>query len=266
MVARARSLPARLTPNGWLDALRQILVFATAIYAYSVVRSLADDPGMTAAAFQHARAIIDLERALHLFVEPAIQSWASGSHAVTGVSSWIYLNAQTTVMVAALVWLYMFRNGSYYFVRNMLVMAMGIALVGYVLFPTAPPRFFAEWGFTDTVANFTGVPPIKSAAVNGLFNPYAAVPSMHVAIAVMLGWPLSRLVRRRAAKVLWVAYPAVMTFVVVVTANHFLIDAALGGVTAALSAVGAAWLSRARPAVWSFAQPQGVAQPQRVPA
>ena len=80
-----------------------------------------------------------------------------------------------------------------------------------------------------------------------LTNPYAAVPSMHVAFALMIGWPLARLVRWRLVRVLWLLYPFLMTFVIVVTANHFLIDAFLGALTAGVSAYGASWLARARP-------------------
>jgi hypothetical protein len=75
---------------------------------------------------------------------------------------------------------------------------------------------------------------------------------MHVAFALMIGWPLVRLSRRRIAKVLWMLYPLVMTFVIVVTANHFIVDALLGAVTAGASAYGAIWLARARPGVWRF--------------
>ena len=70
--------------------------------------------------------------------------------------------------------------------------AFGIALIGYTVFPTAPPRFLPEWGFIDTVAQFTGVPQ-DSVTVDALFNPYAAVPSMHAGFAIMIGWPLATL-------------------------------------------------------------------------
>ena len=71
----------------------------------------------------------------------------------------------------------------------MFLVAFGIALIGYTVFPTAPPRFLPEWGFIDTVAQFTGVPQ-DSVTVDALFNPYAAVPSMHAGFAIMIGWPL----------------------------------------------------------------------------
>jgi hypothetical protein len=249
MVARVRNLHGRLLPHGWPDFLRQIVLFTGAYYAYRIARGMVD--GRTAAAFQHARELIDLERTLHVFVEPSVQAWASGSEIVIDAASWVYINAQTTVTLGALVWLYLRRNDSFYFVRNMMIVAMAIALVGYIAFPTAPPRFLPEWGFVDTVAGFTGVHS-DSVAVDALFNPYAAVPSMHIAFSLMIGWPLSRLVASRLAKAFWLGYPALMTFVIVATANHFLIDALLGALTAGLAAAAARSLARARPTAWGF--------------
>jgi hypothetical protein len=68
----------------------------------------------------------------------------------------------------------------------------------------------------------------------------------------MIGWPLAKLVKHRFARVFWLLYPLLVTFVIVATANHFLADAFLGGCTAAVAAAAAAWLARARPAVWAF--------------
>jgi hypothetical protein len=251
MVARARLLQARVLPHGWLDALRQISLFAAAYLAYRLVRGLVE--GDANAAFAHASDLISLERTLHLFVEPSIQAWASGSHLVIILASWLYVNAQTSVTVAALLYLYLCHNRNFYFVRNMFMIAMAIALVAYTVFPTAPPRFMPEWGFIDSVSDSTGVHVSHaSASMNALFNPYAAVPSMHVAFALMIGWPLARLARRRVVRVLWLLYPFLMTFVIVVTANHFIFDALLGALTAGASAYGASWLARARPGVWRF--------------
>jgi membrane-associated phospholipid phosphatase len=251
MVARARLLQARVLPHGWLDALRQVSLFGLAYLAYRLVRGLAE--GDANAAFAHARDLISFERTLHLFVEPSIQAWASGSHVVMVGASWLYVNAQTSVTIGALLYLYLCHNRSFYFVRNMFMIAMAIALVGYIVFPTAPPRFMPEWGFIDSVSDFTGVHVSDtSTSMHALFNPYAAVPSMHVAFALMIGWPLARLVRSPVVRVLWLVYPFLMTFVIVVTANHFLIDALLGALTAAASAYGAIWLARARPGVWRF--------------
>jgi hypothetical protein len=251
MVARIRLLPARVLPNGWLDVLRQVLLFGLAYLAYRVVRGMVE--GRAGAAFQHARELIQVERTMHFFVEPSVQAWASGSHFLMDGASWLYVNAQTSVTLAALVYLYLRHNRSFYFVRNMFMIAMLIALVGYTVFPTAPPRFMPEWGFIDSVSDFTGVHVSHaSSSMSTLLNPYAAVPSMHVAFALMIGWTLAKLVRRKAVRVMWILYPFLMTFVIVATANHFLLDAFLGALTAGVSAYGARWLARARPAVWRF--------------
>ena len=98
----------------------------------------------------------------------------------------IYLNAQFSIAIGFLLWLYLFRNESYYFVRNMFVVAMGLALVGYTLYPTAPPRMFPEYGFVDTINDFSDVNHDSSLA-KIFINPYAAVPSMHCAFAMMIG-------------------------------------------------------------------------------
>ncbi|HEY7891972.1 MAG TPA: phosphatase PAP2 family protein [Solirubrobacteraceae bacterium] len=251
MLARLRLLQARVLPHGWLDVVRQLLLVGLAYGAYSLVRGLVQ--GNATAAFQHAREMIQIERALHVFVEPSVQAWASGSHALMDFSSWLYVNAQTSITVAALIYLYGRHNHSFYFVRNMFAIALLIALVGYAVFPTAPPRFLPEWGFIDTVSDITGVHVSHaSASMSALFNPYAAVPSMHVAFALMIGWPLASLSRTRAAKVLWRLYPLLIAFVIVATANHFILDALLGALTAAVSAYGAHWLARARPGAWRF--------------
>ena len=249
MLAPARPLQARLLPHGRLDVVRQILLFSAAYWGYRLVRGQVD--GKAAESFQNARELISIERGSHLFVEPAVQGWTSAHSWLIDSASWIYVNAQATVTVGALLFIYLMHNRSFYFVRNMLMVAMGMALVGYVIFPTAPPRFLPEWGFVDSVASLTSIAQ-DSVAVNALFNPFAAVPSMHVAFALMLGWPLARLVRQPLIKAIWLAYPLLITFVVVATANHLLLDALLGGLATGASAWAAGRLGQVRPAVWAF--------------
>ena len=229
--------------------MRQLALFGGAYYVYRIVRGIVD--GQTALAFDHARLVVDLERGMGLFFEPAVQTWASGQEWLLTGANWMYVNSHFVITTTFLIWLYLARNYAYYFVRNMFMIAMGLALVGYVAFPTAPPRYLPEWGFTDTVAAFVGRAAENSAGV--LYNPYAAVPSMHVAFALMIAVPAIMLVRSRLLRLFWGVYPALVTFVVVVTANHFWIDAALGVLVAAVSALAArAALARARPEAWAW--------------
>src|SRR3954469_10731045 len=157
MLARLRSLQALLLPRGPFDVVRQVLLFGTAYYCYRLVRGAVDDPVGAAVAFKHARELISVEQSLHIFVEPSIQAWASTKPAIIDSASWMYINAQVTITVGALVWLYLRHNASFYFIRNMFAIAMAIALVGYIALPTAPPRFFPEWGFVDSVSDLVGV-------------------------------------------------------------------------------------------------------------
>jgi hypothetical protein len=243
-------LMARLLPHGPLDVLRQALLFYAAYHGYSIVRGLANQPGVAAQAFDNGRSIIELQRTLGIFVEPHVQVWFATKPALIDLASWLYVNAQSTVLMGTLVFFYFFRNPSFYFVRNMLMVAMGIALVGYLAYPTAPPRFFPEWGFHDAVADFAGVEPDSS--VNTLFNPYAAMPSMHVAFALMLGWSLAAAVRSRVARIWWQVYPLLVVVVIVATANHFLLDAFMGALAAGAAALTARQLGALRPAAWRF--------------
>jgi len=242
-------LAARFLPKGWRDLLTQILLFCGAYWLYRLVRGYTD--GQVSVAFHNARDLIGLERWLGLFVEPAVQAWAEGTGWIIEGASWMYVNSHFAITTVTLAFIYLRRNPSFYFIRNMFMVAMGIALVGYALFPTAPPRLMPEWGFTDSVASFTGVDPATSSA-RTLFNPFAAVPSMHVAFALMLAVPMASMSRRRAVKALWSVYPAVVTFVVVATANHWWFDAFTGALTAAVSAVVAVGFARSRPASWAW--------------
>lgn len=247
----------RVLPNGPLDLLRQIVLFCGAYWLYRLARGLAYDE--TIAAFTHARDIVQLERSTHVFFEQSVQAWAIGTGFVDDIASWLYLNSHFVVTTCTLAFIYLFRNEHFYFVRNMFMVAMGIALVGYVLYPTAPPRMLPELGFVDSVADFTGV---SESSVNALFNPFAAVPSMHVCFALMLSVPMIRIVRHGWAKALWAVYAPVVTFVVIATGNHWVFDAFTGAVVAAVSAIAAQTLfARARPQAWAW-EP-GLAAPAR---
>ncbi len=251
---------SRLLPRGGRDLLWQIVLFCGAYWLYRLVRGQVFD--QSAAAFQHARQIVDAEKTLHLFFEPSLQNWAISTGWVADVGAWMYLNTHFVVTKCTLAFIYLFRNEHFYFVRNMFKVAMGLALVGYVLYPTAPPRMMPELGFADSVADFTGVS--SDASVNALFNPYAAVPSMHVGFALMLAVPMIRMGRRRWVKALWAAYPPVVSLVVVVTANHWVLDAVLGAVVAAVAAVAAQTLfARVRPHAWAWEAGPALPAPAR---
>jgi membrane-associated phospholipid phosphatase len=237
-----------------MDLLRQIVLFAGALLMYDLVRGLVagDNPYKP---FGDAMRIIDLERTLHVFVEPSVQTWALHTRWLIDLTDWIYLNGHFGITLGVLAFIYARRNQSFYFVRNMFMIAMGLALIGYWLYPTAPPRLMPEWGFTDAISQFVtgGTGFVDDGPTKAFLNFYAAVPSMHVCFAVMIGGSMSRLTAWRPGRILWAFYPLLITFVVVATANHYLTDVFLGALTAGVSALLAQrLLARARPDAWAF--------------
>jgi hypothetical protein len=237
-------------PNGWIDPLIQIGMWFAAYYLYRLVRGIVD--GQVVTSFAHARGVVSFERSLGLFFEPGLQRLGLDHvHWLVDATNWCYVNMHLFGTAAFVIWLYFARNEAFYFVRNMFMVAMGLALIGYLIFPTAPPRFLPEWGFTDTVSSFVGDAAANTASV--LYNPYAAIPSMHVAFALMLGFSAAKLVKTRALKMAFYGYPLWVTFVTVMTANHFWIDAVLGALTAGAAYWAASSaLARARPNAWAF--------------
>jgi hypothetical protein len=249
----------RILPNGGLDAVRQIALFVGAYVLYQLVRGLASGsmPDIARASW-NATKIIDLERTLHVFVEPAVQQWALNLHWLMDFSTWFYINGNYAITGGVLLWIYLRRNDSFYFVRNTFMVAMVIALVGYSVYPTAPPRLMPEWGFTDIVAQVTGVHTggVHGSA-NAFLNLYAAVPSMHVCFALMAGVAMVKLSTNRIVRALWAVYAPFVAFVVIATANHYLTDAFLGAATAAIAALTARQLARIRPEAWTFGSGSG---------
>lgn len=236
-------------PHGWGDAGRQVGLFVLADVCYETVRGIAE--GQRAEAFANAHHVVDFEVATGTFFEPDLQSLVLPYQWVIDLANFSYMNTHFVLTTGFLAWLYLYRNEHFYFVRNMFMIGMGLALVGYTLVPTAPPRLLEGYGFVDTINQFAGVTH-ESALVKMFINPYAAIPSMHCAFALMIGATGALVTKHTISKVLWCIYPIFVLLVVMVTANHFWLDGAIGWMVAGLSAVGAMQLARVRPAAWSF--------------
>ena len=238
----------RVFPRGPLDFAWQAFVVVSAYMLWRLARGAVAGPADLS--LLHARDLVSVERSLHSFVELDIQNWALNSGWPADFAAWMYAHAHFYGTLAALLLVYFAHNRSFCFVRNMVLAAMAISLLGYLLYPTAPPRFVPELGFSSAQA-VTGNEAIR-VSHNALFNPYAAVPSMHVGLSLILGLSLARLSGPRLLKALFFAWPLVMTYVVVATGNHFWLDAAAGAVVAAAAFGVATLLARLRPEDWAF--------------
>ena len=247
---RAAAAARPRLPRGWRDALLQLALWGIADLLYEGVRGLV--AGRADAALANARAVISLERATGTFIEPKLQSLFVHDRVLMEAANWVYMNAQFTVNLLFLAFIYCYRNEIFYFVRNMFFVAMGIALVVHLAVPVAPPRMFAQLGFVDTVHTIAHVNQ-DSGAVSLFVNPYAAVPSMHMCFALLVGTTALRMTTRPWLRALAVVYPLLVLAVIVITANHFFFDAAVGAVTALAAAVAAQWvMARIRPEQWAW--------------
>lgn len=240
-----------LAPRGWADALLQFGLFFCVYNLYALVRGFVD--GKEVLAMANADRIVDLERATGTFFEVGFQN-ALLNHAtwLVDFANFMYLNSHFVITTGFLAWLYFRRNEHFYFVRNMFMVAMLLALVCYAAFPTAPPRLLdPSVGFVDTIALFTGVPQ-DSATASQFVNMYAAVPSMHICFALLVAVPGVALTRNAVGRAWWSAYPLIVFFVIVATGNHYWLDAAAGAMVACVAAVSSRQLARARPDHWAW--------------
>jgi membrane-associated phospholipid phosphatase len=206
---------------------RQLALFGAAYVVYTVGRWLTN--GDLAAATEHARWIIDLERDLGVEVERSVQSSLD-----TGVAMWllsqVYLAAQLVVLPAALLYLYRRSPGVYRRLRDTVLATWMIAVPVYALFPVAPPRL-AGIGMSDAVSQQAGVALAGRSTL--FYNEIAAVPSLHCGFAVAIGIALAAAAQRRSTKVLALAWGPLVCLTVVATANHYVFDIAAGLLAAA---------------------------------
>ncbi len=237
-------------PHGVLDLVWQFALVAVAYYLWRQARGAVHFDGSTVTAMANANDIVAAERWMHSFVEVDIQNWTVGAEWPRHFAAWMYSNAHFNGSLLMLGLIYFAHNRSFCFVRNALIAAMAISVLCYAFYPTAPPRFMPELGFSGEVA-VTGNKPIQFSS-EPLFNPYAAVPSMHVGLACLFGFSLALLSRAWPIKAAFMAYPLLMTFVVIATGNHWWLDAIAGVAVAGLAFGVALVLARVGPERWSF--------------
>jgi PAP2 superfamily len=238
---------AAAAPTGWLRgwlSVRHSLGLEAALVltlygVYELARGLV--VGNTKKADRHADQLVALERSLHFFVEGKVQLAADALPGLAGLLGVAYLTLHLAVTAGVLLWLHQRRPSAFPFVRTTLLLASALALVGFLAYPTAPPRLDGI-GIADTVSN--GHINLNGGLVSSLYNPYAAVPSMHVGYALIVATSLLRYGGGRLVRSLAAVYPAFVLLVVVATGNHFFLDAAAGALVAGLALAAASLLTR----------------------
>lgn len=211
-------------PRWWQELLGGLLAY----WVYGIIRNGA--PAHRDAALARAHDVLDLERTLHVAVEPAVnQAVASVKWLALGVN-YYYATLHFIVTIAVLVWLYRRHPHRYRPVRAVLFTSSLLALIGFWAVPLAPPRMLPAEGFIDTVVVFRTWGSWASGDIASASNQLAAMPSLHFAWSLWCGIVLQRLAADRLVRLAGMLYPAVTLAVIIGTANHFLLDAVGGGV------------------------------------
>jgi len=202
-------------------ALREIVLVGLLFLAYKLGRVAAD--GHVAEAMANAREVWHLERVLHLPSEYGLQRAAVSHEWLIKLANCYYAYVHFPVTAACLVWMWIKRPEHYVRTRRMLAWLTATALVVHLLMPLAPPRMLDAMGMVDTGELF-GPEVYGSPTHDTLTNQYAAMPSLHVGWALAVAIALMAATRTRWRR-LWLLHPLVTLLVVVVTGNHYWLDA-----------------------------------------
>ncbi|MET9274269.1 phosphatase PAP2 family protein [Kribbella sp. NPDC003557] len=197
---------------------REAVLLATLFLVYSAGRQLA--ARHSGSAFDHAHEVLSFQNWLHLPNEAAVQHWALRfPHAIEGANLY-YASVHAPLTAAVLLWLSIWRPKAYSHVRWTMVSLTGLALIGHIVFPLAPPRMMP--GFVDTGLRF-GQSVYGPDHTGGAVNQFAAMPSLHVGWAALIALSMILITRSRW-RWLWLLHPIITFSVVVVTANHYWLD------------------------------------------
>jgi membrane-associated phospholipid phosphatase len=220
---------SRRLPRGWAHLALQFVIWMGFYVAYQVARGAADRS--VSDAFQNGEWVLRKEREFGALFEPAVQRVVDTSSLMVTLTSFTYWLSQFAVVGITLLWVYFRHQEKFAGLRNWLIVANLVGLVGYILVPTAPPRMFPEWGFVDTLGQYSSVNH-DSGLIAFASNPYAAMPSLHAMDALIVGIVMFGLVRSKLAKALWIAWPIWVGFAVISTGNHYWLDVFAGFVLA----------------------------------
>jgi len=227
-------------PNLLLELLLIRVVYA----AYAKVRLAAgaggDDRGRDAAE-HHGRIVVDIERFLHIDIEHWLNHTVAGIGWLRGFFDFYYESFHFVLPLAVLAVLYWRRPVDYRWARTSLGFATFLALIGFWLFPLAPPRLMPGLGFIDTVHGTQDLAHPDYGAMTALTNQYAAMPSLHFGWSLWCGMVIVILAPRWWMKALGLLHPFFTVSAILATANHWVLDA-VGGAVVVTAGFGLSYL------------------------
>lgn len=228
-----------------LRLLLEAVILVFAYLAYEAVRRLVAPNSHEA--FGHAFNIIQFEQQLGIFFEPALQSYIVDHHWLVTLFNWVYVWGYLPVISASALYLYIAHHSFYTRYRNAFLLSGAVGLIIFATLPVAPPRMLPEFGFVDTVHLNSAV--YQSFEGSELINEFAAVPSFHFGWILLVGMAVYQTTRNFALRAFAITMPILMLLAIIFTANHYVIDAVIGGAVVLL-ALGAVRYFELHPFNW----------------
>ena len=236
-------LPTRMLrwrrPLWW----QEVAIIAFGYWVYTAGRNAI--PEQASIAFRHGRSIQHLQDLLRLNWELSINHFVARTEWLAQILDYYYATLHFLVTLGVMVWLFTRRPHVYRGARTVLVTTTMFGLLGFYLYPTAPPRLLPEYSYVDTLIKFHTWGSFADPDIAEHSNQFAAMPSLHIAWALWSGIAIFVCARRWWVRALGLVYPVGTLFVIVGTANHFILDAAGGAVIVALGFV-VQWLLSGR--------------------
>jgi PAP2 superfamily len=207
-----------------LPAGLELAIIAAGYGAYSLVRG--NLPAHRSVAYAHAQQIWQAERWLHINIEGSLNHFVAAHALLAETVGYYYGLLHFIVTPLLLAWLFLFRPVAFPRLRSALVITTLAAILVFWQWPLAPPRFTVP-GMIDVLKVHNILGAANPHSVAGMMDLYAAMPSLHVAWATWCAIAVVMATRTRWRYLAWL-YPMATTFVVLGTANHFVLDA-VGG-------------------------------------
>ncbi|WP_191089798.1 phosphatase PAP2 family protein [Nesterenkonia ebinurensis] len=221
--------------------LRQVPLVLIAVAVYFGVRNLTEGDVVTAT--RNAELLIDVQEWLGINVELEFQDWALSIPGVLELMNWIYIWGHWPVIAAVLGWLAWKRRDAFLVYRNTLLISGLVGMLIVATFPMAPPRLL-DLGFLDTVSMHSEAYRVLQPP--SFTNQYAAMPSFHFGWDLLMGIALVREAPACWTRCIGVVLPVLMLLSILITGNHFFLDAVVGGGIVVVALAAAQWYQQAR--------------------
>jgi hypothetical protein len=218
---------------------QELGIIAIGYWLYTLGRNAV--PEQESIALRHGRSVQHLQDVLHLNFELSINHFVARTEWLAQIMDYYYATLHFIVTIGVMVWLFARKPHVYRGARTVLFITTLFGLLGFYLYPLAPPRLLPQYSYVDTLLKFHTWGSLADPNIAEHSNQYAAMPSLHIAWAMWAGIAIFVCARRLGVRILGLAYPFMTLMVIVGTANHFIIDA-VGGAAIVLIGFAAQWL------------------------